>query len=310
MAEDRHIVIRAEQTVGSMTSADQGNVYHCDWEKTPTGYAVWLVEHPWIISRSEHSFECEDSICYEIVGHFGDGEAVLTYEKGLTEEAIPVRHSSLAYYILASNYGCFLNDLGQYFLSGVCGVCRHAMGSRNEVGLIVDVKAQNTDSILISRSSILIFSERVIDALAPFNQALYEVRPVDFSQKKRSRFYEIIWTHKNLSIESVAVKDDKLGDYQAWRCSACPAHGSFYQDERGLKYFAPREKLVEYGADMFLLNRKILCISDAVLSKLSRLRLRKLSADPVGVVRKGDVFLDPDVEIRLPKKKTRPKLPG
>jgi len=221
------------------------------------------------------------------------------------------RYFNEGFYVLAGNCGEQLNykEYPKYYLDGRCTVCNLSYGERTDNNLVVNFKVPNTDTISIDHSNIVIFSERVLQALEPFNNNLYECKEVEFSYKNKTRFYELIWNNESYTANSVAVNDDEIGIFKAWKCSRCSAHSSFYQDDLGLTYYVSNEFIRDRSPDIFLLNSNRLCVSDKVHKVLEKLDLKKISIDPIGVARTEDINLNPTIEIRYSKQKFLPRLP-
>lgn len=231
-----------------------------------------------------------------------------------------LKYFSEVFYILASNCGEQLNykEYPNYYVGGRCSVCGLSYGERTENNLIIKFKIPNTDTISIDHSNVMIFSERVIDILNLYNESLFHLKEVGFERrikgdfyayKMKNKFFEIIWDSSTCKTDSIALKDNSIGLFHGWKCSKCSAHGSFHQNEEGLFYYVSNDFIQEKKSDLFLLNNRILCVSERVKKDLDRLGLKNLSLDPIGIVSTEDIKLNPKIEIRYPIQKTPPKLP-
>lgn len=290
-------------------SIENGDTYKCDWKQDKSTYTVWLVDHPHIKVESEYFFECEDLIYYEIIEHFGDGEANLEFDRALPTSLFPSQYRRLNYFIMMSGHWDGLKDLENYFDGGECKACNRCTRKRNDKIIKVSSKIKNTDVLSIRNSNILILSERLSKLLEPFNNNLYQLREVELLHPSKTKYLELIWNEKSSEIINSVAIDKEIGHFYGWRCNACGNASISYQDERSMKHFVPESRLKENKPDLFRLNRGDLCVSSKLFSEIkSKIKLRKIVGEQLGVVGDENILNDEGFEIKVFDIKKR-KLP-
>ncbi len=168
----------------------EGRVYLCSWEQTGKSFRLWIKSRPKVQGRGGSYDEAEEALLDKICMHFGDGEAVLEYDRPLPESAQVARFLNPAIVNLTGNtspdkYGLLeevyvrrelsrgrVGKGGPYameelYSGGICRECGTAIGERNSVPLQVDVLESGYEGAhLIHRhGEIHIFSERFLDLL-------------------------------------------------------------------------------------------------------------------------------------------------
>ena len=301
----------------------EGRVYLCSWEQTGKSFRLWIKSRPKVQGRGGSYDEAEEALLDKICMHFGDGEAVLEYDRPLPESAQVARFLNPAIVNLTGNtspdkYGLLeevyvrrelsrgrVGKGGPYameelYSGGICRECGTAIGERNSVPLQVDVLESGYEGAhLIHRhGEIHIFSERFLDLLKPREKKGLELRPVHRLERSRKQFFELI---AKPAIPFVFVKGLPM---DGSRCGTCGRREfSLYESDFPIHDFVAKTDLPTPLPTCFTVgsdNDVRLCLTQERWLELARKPgARGLVGREIGVVEESECDRNP----KLPRYK-------
>lgn len=208
--------------------SDKGRVYYCAWEKAQDGsYAGWEKKHPSLRAVALTKLDLVNRLT-DIVGEYhNDHEAALEFDPPLSSGEGNDEFFSDGFVRLRWNtLFTFRPSRESAYAGGRCKRCGGGIGPRTSVPLVVDSPLEGADGAICTPSNepppshgepgtLIIVSEAFLRLLTDAERGQFEARPVEWSQRPRQKFFEII---PRSFMPAVVIKGLEFG---GWRCGSC-----------------------------------------------------------------------------------------
>ena len=173
-------------------SASEGNVYLCAWSKKGKDFKITLKKDERITVTSD-DFRAAEELMWELLCEkFGDGEAVVEYDKPLPKTEFSKKFGNPEILTIAGNasVGRMVGP-PDLFSGGFCIKCQRPLGSRTKHSLEFDYLPTADGAVAFGHVGNL-FSEDFLSLLSDQERALLSLLPVVGPSKSRKQFFELV----------------------------------------------------------------------------------------------------------------------
>jgi hypothetical protein len=236
--------------------SSEGNVYLCSWSKKRGEFKITLKADRHITVTSD-SFGGAEELMWELLCEkFGDGEAVIEYDKSLPKTQFAEYFGKPEILCISGN-GSVGRMLGspELYSGGYCKKCQRPLGQRNKQSAGFASLPSADGAVVFEGYVGNLFSEDFLSLLSVEEQARLSFLPVIGPDKSRKNFFELVGkpSASHVGIPSFPGRLNK-------RCDACGklrSHLYLYRNE--LFQFVALRDLPEPIPSVFVIGDEIEC---------------------------------------------------
>lgn len=173
----------------------EGNVYLCSWKKGRAGFEITLLRDDRVTVRGKSLPEAEGRMVELLCERFGDGEAVIDYDRPLPDEAFPACYTKPSIFLVRPNEGVHsLPPERPLPETGPCTACGNRRRGNPAAPARYDWLPAGSDGALDWKQTGDIFSDAFVSLLPEEARDGLRFRPVEYvgQQKLRKRFSELV----------------------------------------------------------------------------------------------------------------------
>ena len=275
---------------------EEGNVYITTWKKKGSKFILSLTKDPKIFSESKDFEEAVEDLAMRICELYGDGEAVLEFDRALPKTVFPLKYGKPEIVWVGGNErGALHSNPSDLFEGGICKLCKWPLGKRSKTPALVDIPIKS-DGIIVDHIG-PVFSEAFFSLLNAEELEGLELLEIEHYGKQDGAFFEIV----GKSICSfVGVKDYPYIGGQ--KCSYCGFKSFYYSRE--VFFFLAKMDMPKPLPTCFVVggNENYLCMEgQRYRDILEKTGIRNIVSTRIGVVNSDkEIDRDPDVPILKP----------
>ena len=173
----------------------EGNIYECKWKRAKGKFRLCLKSDDQVYAEDSDFEEAHDELCDRICGVYGDGEAVLQFDRLLPSSSQHPKKSWVHPDILDLGYNESVQtnakEQGMY-LGERCDRCGGFPGGRSNK--ILEIRS-TFPGVFASESdvsaSLLIVSDAFTDLLTADERALLGLRPTESLTSSKNQYFEL-----------------------------------------------------------------------------------------------------------------------
>ncbi|MBP7864723.1 MAG: hypothetical protein KA419_02140 [Acidobacteria bacterium] len=197
----------------------EGNVYLCSWKKGRAGFEITLLRDDTVTARGNSLSEAEGRMVELLCERFGDGEAVIDYDRPLPDDTLPARYTKPAIYLIRPNDGVHsLPPEKSGPDGGLCTACGNRRRGDPSTPPRYNWLPAGSDGALDWKQTGDIFSDAFVSLLPEEAREGLRFRAVDYvgRQKLRTRFSELVG-----SPAADFVYSNRIPLTDGFRCRRC-----------------------------------------------------------------------------------------
>lgn len=240
--------------------SDEGRVYLCSWERTDTGFRVWVRNRPELSAEGETFEDATDELASVITDVTGDGENVHEFvppppsesdaEDGVREILADAEFQSWT----------TIANSEELYPEALCPTCRRVRGQRTDAQAVVGKIDSGLDAIRgclfrvsIGIPELRLVSEAFLDLLSDEERGRMEWRPVERQGRAKKKFFELIGSRN--AVRRAALRPG-LAEVDLWRCSTCGWEKEpFYGGPLKAFYYLSQDDLPSPTPSCFVVGR-------------------------------------------------------
>jgi len=178
----------------------EGKTYSCGWERTPSGYRVWVIRRR-ALSAEAATFADADQRLWEVIGlATGDAESNRQYSPPAPTEEAAASGEVARLWRLGAMADCSIMNTAELFQGGLCTNCLMPIGARTDRNLQVDAieSGSQAASATLPRCpigagpSLSLFTDEFLALLRDEERDKFEWRPVQVKRRGKRAFHELI----------------------------------------------------------------------------------------------------------------------
>ena len=212
-------------------------VYICSWNRSRTGYRLWVKSRPQLCAEGPTYAEAEERFIHAIRETGGAIQAVMEFDPPLPKSALESKYANPEIYRICGDdrfetdihRACpyatdaeieeYLGKVGAYYEQPICRKCQRSAGRRSDKPLTLTFAPRQYDGAFGTVGDgpgafIQVFSEDFLGLLTRTERDHLEFRRVVRSRKARD-FFELIGPAGPPEVAVVGL------ECAGWRCSRC-----------------------------------------------------------------------------------------
>ena len=275
---------------------EEGDIYISTWKRKGSKYILSLKMDSKIYVESKDFEDAIEELAMKICEIYGDGEAVIEFDRALPKSVFPLKYSKPEIVWVARNEsGTLYSDPKDLFEGGICKLCKFPLGKRTKTPARVSLPSKS-DGVIVEHIG-PVFSEKFFSLLSAEELNGLELLKIEPHREPKRNFFEVVG--KSICT-FVGVKDYPFIDGR--KCSYCGDKSFHYEKE--IFRFLAKVDLPNPLPNCFVVGEKILCLcmkGERFRRILQKAGMRNIASTRLGIINnEEEIDRDPDVPLLKP----------